>query len=83
MCVCVCVFARLGLVRSSSESQFLSLFIVLQILTLYDSLSVIDIEAVVRYVAGLQQPDGSFIGNKWGKGDNSSLSLSLSLSPSP
>ena len=38
-----------------------------QILTLYDSLSVIDTEAVVRYVVGLQQSDGSFIGNKWGK----------------
>lgn len=39
----------------------------LQVLTLYDSLTEIDIEGVVKYVAGLQQPDGSFAGDKWGK----------------
>ena len=38
----------------------------MQVLTLYDSVSEIDVDGVVRYVASLQQPDGSFIGNKWG-----------------
>lgn len=40
-----------------------------QVLTLYDSVSEIDIDGVVRFVASLQQPDGSFIGNKWGEVD--------------
>lgn len=40
--------------------------ICMQVLTLYDSVSEIDVDGVVRYVASLQQPDGSFIGNKWG-----------------
>ena len=39
----------------------------LQILTLYDSVGAIDKEGVVKYVSSLQQPDGSFFGDKWGK----------------
>ena len=35
-------------------------------LTLYDGVSTVDVERVVRFVAGLQQPDGSFFGDKWG-----------------
>lgn len=35
-------------------------------LTLYDSLAVVDVESVVGYVRKLQQPDGSFTGDKWG-----------------
>uniref|UniRef100_A0A3B3SBZ3 Geranylgeranyl transferase type-2 subunit beta n=1 Tax=Paramormyrops kingsleyae TaxID=1676925 RepID=A0A3B3SBZ3_9TELE len=36
-----------------------------QILTLYDSVSVLDIDRVVEYVKSLQQDDGSFTGDKW------------------
>lgn len=39
----------------------------LQILALYDSMNMIDVDGVVKYTAGLQQPDGSFVGDKWGK----------------
>uniref|UniRef100_A0A4W3IJH9 Geranylgeranyl transferase type-2 subunit beta n=1 Tax=Callorhinchus milii TaxID=7868 RepID=A0A4W3IJH9_CALMI len=38
-----------------------------QILSLYDSLHVIDVHKVVEYVKGLQQEDGSFAGDKWGR----------------
>ena len=37
-----------------------------QVLSLYDSVATVDCEGVVRFVAGLQQPDGSFFGDKWG-----------------
>lgn len=40
-----------------------------QILCLYDSLEAIDTEAVVKYVASLQQLDGSFAGDMWGEID--------------
>ncbi len=39
----------------------------LQVLTLFDSVAETDTEGVVKYVAGLQQPDGSFAGDKWGE----------------
>ena len=45
---------------------------------MYDCVEVVDVEAVVTFVKGLQQPDGSFIGDKWG---GSSPSLSASLLP--
>ena len=64
VCVCVCVFTSLFVL--CLQSFFFS-FLTIQILTLYDELAVIDVEAVVRYVSSLQQADGSFIGNKWGK----------------
>lgn len=41
----------------------------LQILCIYDALDEIDVEAVAKYVAGLQQPDGSFFGDRWGEVD--------------
>ncbi|XP_064395103.1 geranylgeranyl transferase type-2 subunit beta-like isoform X2 [Halichondria panicea] len=41
----------------------------LQILTLYDCVDTIDQEGVVRYITNLQQPDGSFHGDKWGEVD--------------
>lgn len=41
----------------------------IQILCLYDRLDAIDIEGVVNYVASLQNPDGSFMGDKWGEID--------------
>ncbi|CAI8048861.1 Geranylgeranyl transferase type-2 subunit beta [Geodia barretti] len=40
-----------------------------QVLVLYDCVEVVDVEAVVTFVKGLQQPDGSFIGDKWGEVD--------------
>ncbi|MEE6494721.1 hypothetical protein FKM82_001854 [Ascaphus truei] len=38
-----------------------------QILTLLDSLPVVDTNKIVEYVQSLQQEDGSFAGDKWGK----------------
>lgn len=40
---------------------------VFQILTLYDSINVIDVDKVVAYVQSLQKEDGSFAGDIWGK----------------
>lgn len=40
-----------------------------QILCTYDRLDAIDVEGVVKYIASLQQPDGSFTGDKWGEVD--------------
>ena len=34
---------------------------------LYESVPVINVEGVVKYVSSLQQPDGSFIGDSWGR----------------
>lgn len=39
---------------------------ILQILTLYDSINVIDVNKVVEYVQSLQKEDGSFAGDIWG-----------------
>uniref|UniRef100_A0A0K8TS34 Geranylgeranyl transferase type-2 subunit beta n=1 Tax=Tabanus bromius TaxID=304241 RepID=A0A0K8TS34_TABBR len=41
----------------------------IQILCTYDRLNEIDIEAVAKYVSCLQQPDGSFYGDRWGEID--------------
>jgi geranylgeranyl transferase type-2 subunit beta len=41
----------------------------LQILTLYDSINVIDVNKIVEYVQSLQKEDGSFAGDIWGKVD--------------
>lgn len=49
--------------------QFIVLRLFIQILSIYDSLNEIDLEAVAKYVSGLQQPDGSFFGDKWGEVD--------------
>ncbi|XP_060517045.1 geranylgeranyl transferase type-2 subunit beta [Cylas formicarius] len=40
-----------------------------QILCTYDRLDAIDVEGVVKYISSLQQPDGSFSGDKWGEID--------------
>ncbi|KAM7098161.1 geranylgeranyl transferase type-2 subunit beta isoform 2-T2 [Molossus nigricans] len=40
-----------------------------QILTLYDSINVIDVNKVVEYVQSLQKEDGSFAGDNWGEID--------------
>jgi geranylgeranyl transferase type-2 subunit beta len=36
---------------------------------MYDALDVINVERLVQYVRSLQQPDGSFCGDKWGEVD--------------
>ena len=36
--------------------------IFLQILCIYDKLDVVDVDAAVKYIAGLQNEDGSFSG---------------------
>lgn len=51
----------------------------LLILALYDELSVVDSELIVNYVAGLQQPDGSFAGDKWGEIDTRFSYCALSV----
>jgi len=43
--------------------------LILQILSMYDALDVINVERLVQYVSSLQQPDGSFCGDKWGEVD--------------
>ncbi len=40
-----------------------------QILALLDRMDLLDRDAVAGYVAGLQQPDGSFWGDEWGEVD--------------
>lgn len=40
-----------------------------QILCLYDCLDEINLDGVAKYVKSLQQPDGSFFGDKWGEVD--------------
>lgn len=42
---------------------------VLQILCIYDCLDQINRDNVARYVVSLQQPNGSFFGDKWGEVD--------------
>lgn len=41
----------------------------IQVLTMYNRLDAIDVEGVVKFVAGLQQKDGSFSGDQWGEVD--------------
>ncbi|XP_042890390.1 geranylgeranyl transferase type-2 subunit beta-like [Penaeus japonicus] len=40
-----------------------------QILVILDALDKVDVEAIVKYVAGLQNEDGSFSGDQWGEVD--------------
>lgn len=42
----------------------------IQILALYDELELVDGERVARAVGGLQQADGSFVGDEWGEVDS-------------
>ena len=43
--------------------------IALQILALFDEMNRVDADKIKNYVANLQQPDGSFHGDKWGEVD--------------
>lgn len=56
-----------------------------QILTIYNALESIDTNRVTEYIKSLQQPDGSFFGDKWGEVDTrfsfcAIMSLSLLVS---
>ncbi|XP_005097653.2 geranylgeranyl transferase type-2 subunit beta [Aplysia californica] len=51
------------------DPHLLSTLSAIQILTLYEAVDAVDTEAVVQWVKGLQQPDGSFFGDKWGEVD--------------
>ena len=50
-----------------------------QILSLYDDVDAISVDKVVEYVKGLQQEDGSFAGDKWGKITEAVQRSSISL----
>ncbi len=41
----------------------------IQVLLLFGCLDRVDKDKVAHFVAGLQQPDGSFFGDKWGEVD--------------
>jgi geranylgeranyl transferase type-2 subunit beta len=51
----------------------------LQVLALYDELHRVDRDAVIRFVASLQQSDGSFAGDKWGEIDTRFSYCALSV----
>lgn len=51
----------------------------LQILALYDELAVVDKASITNFVASLQQPDGSFAGDKWGEIDTRFSYCALSI----
>lgn len=51
----------------------------MQILCLYDSIDAIDVDKVVEYIKGLQQEDGSFAGDKWGKNSQILIFVPLTL----
>jgi len=53
----------------AKQRDDVTLFIVFQVLCLYDAMDTIDVDRVVKYTAGLQQDDGSFFGDKWGEVD--------------
>lgn len=46
---------------------FVSISFCFQVLCLYDAIEVIDVDMAVEYIKALQQTDGSFVGDKWGK----------------
>eukprot|EP00756_Hemistasia_phaeocysticola_P046140 Hpha_TRINITY_DN19908_c0_g1::TRINITY_DN19908_c0_g1_i1::g.93519::m.93519/K05956/RABGGTB; geranylgeranyl transferase type-2 subunit beta len=52
------------------EPNLLSTLSAVQVLALFDALDKVDTDKVARWVAGLQQPDGSFFGDRWGEQDN-------------
>lgn len=50
-----------------------------QILALYDEMALLDKSKVTSFVASLQQPDGSFAGDKWGEVDTRFSYCALSV----
>ncbi len=55
--------------NTNHDAHMLYTLSAVQILALYDSLHILDKEKVIKFVAGLQQEDGSFAGDKWGEID--------------
>jgi geranylgeranyl transferase type-2 subunit beta len=51
------------------DSHLLYTLSAIQILALAGALDTVDVDAVTKYVASLQQPDGSFCGDEWGEID--------------
>ena len=51
----------------------------IQILALYDSLHLVDIQKIASYVKSLEQGDGSFFGDKWGEVDTRFSYCALSI----
>jgi geranylgeranyl transferase type-2 subunit beta len=53
-----------GVVNTVPSSSYL--FYCVEIAAIFDCLSDIDVDGMVRYVSSLQQPEGSFFVDKWG-----------------
>ncbi|CAG0898426.1 unnamed protein product [Cyprideis torosa] len=51
------------------DSHILYTLSAIQLLTLYDSLTEVNVEKCVKFVSGLQRDDGSFQGDSWGEID--------------
>ena len=64
LCVVYCIFFT-SLFELFYHFCFCS--IPIQVLTLYDEINVCNVDRLVSWVAGLQQEDGSFYGDKWGE----------------
>lgn len=53
--------------RYSKNLNLISVYhFLVQILSLYGCIELIDVDKTVEYVSKLQQADGSFVGDKWG-----------------
>ena len=50
-----------------------------QILVLFDSLHLVDVQKIAAYVKSLEQEDGSFFGDKWGEVDTRFSYCALSI----
>ena len=55
--------------NTDHDSHLLYTLSALQILALYGEIDRVDREAVIKFIASLQKPDGSFAGDKWGEID--------------
>lgn len=51
----------------------------LQILALYEEVSIVNSELITNYIVSLQQSDGSFAGDKWGEIDTRFSYCALSI----
>ena len=52
------------------DPHLLNTLSAVQVAAIFDCFDIIDTDGVVNYIVGLQQEDGSFIGDKWGEVDN-------------
>ncbi|CAE8689940.1 unnamed protein product [Polarella glacialis] len=51
------------------DADITSTHYALLVLCMYDAVDRLDVEGVVSFIAGLQQPDGSFAADRWGEVD--------------